>query len=342
MRMILYNPQCTMPLIDFGILIPIQYDKQERVFQALKEGPLAAFPESRWHRLPSCTGIGREDLLRVHTLSYVDRLFSPAVEKEAIRTFELVDSNGTYHRYDPSQAKRPLSDLLLRALAIVQGTYETCITALQEGFAYFLGGGMHHAVPDHGSGFCMVNDLVIALRKVQAQGKIRRAWIIDVDAHKGDGTAVITYGDPTIRTLSIHMAHGWPLDTPEYDAEGRYNPSYTPSDIDIGIEPGEEGLYVRKLEEGLHHLEHFGSPDLALVVDGSDPYEKDELESTRLLALSEEALLERDLLIYRFLEKRNIPSAWVMAGGYGKHSWKIYVNFLGKVLPTRLKGSDSP
>jgi len=308
--MILYNPQCTIPLIDFGILIPIQYDKQERVYQALKEGPLAMWPESKWHRVPSCTGIGREDLLRAHTPSYVDRLFSPSIEKEALRTFELVDSSGAYHRYDPSQAKRPLSDLLTRALAIVEGTYETCLIALEEGFAYFLGGGMHHAVPDYGSGFCLVNDLVIALRKIQAQGKIQRAWIIDVDAHKGDGTAVITYKDPTIRTLSIHMAHGWPLDAPEYDVQGRYNPSHTPSDIDIGIDSGEEPLYIPKLKEGLQQMERFGLPDLALVVDGSDPYEKDELASTRPLALSEEALLERDLLIYQFLMERNIPSAW--------------------------------
>ncbi len=336
--MILYNPNCMMPLLDFGILIPIQYDKQERVYRALKEGSLATFPETRWHRIPSCTGIDREDLLRVHTPSYVDRLFSPNVKNETIRTFELVDSAGNYHRYDPTVAKRPLSDLFIRALAIVQGTYETCLTALDGGFAYFLGGGMHHAVPDYGSGFCLVNDLVISLRKLQAQGKIHRAWIIDVDAHKGDGTAVITYGDPTIRTLSIHMAHGWPLDTPEYDVQGRYNPSYTPSDIDIGIEAGEEPQYVTKLKEGLHTLERFGLPDIALVVDGSDPYEKDELESTRSLALSEETLLERDLLIYRFLKERNIPSAWVMAGGYGKDSWKIYVNFLEKVLPPRLIG----
>ncbi|GAB4368265.1 MAG: histone deacetylase [Spirochaetales bacterium] len=324
--------------MDFGILIPIRYDKQERVFQALKEGPLKSFPEPLWHRLPSCTGIDREDLLRVHTPSYVDRLFSPAVDKEVIRTFELVNAHGEYHRYDPSQAKRPLSDLLTRALAIVQGTYETCTTALETGFAYFLGGGMHHAVPDHGSGFCLVNDLAIALRKVQAEGKIRRAWVIDVDAHKGDGTAVITYGDPTIRTLSIHMAHGWPLDTPEYDIQGRYNPSHTPSDIDIGIDSGEEQTYVSRLEEGLHQLEGLGLPDLALVVDGSDPYEKDELESTRPLALTEAALLERDMLLYHFLSERGIPSAWVMAGGYGQNSWKIYANFLGTILPPRLQG----
>ncbi|MFQ3619640.1 MAG: histone deacetylase [Spirochaetales bacterium] len=334
--MILYNSSCTIPLLDFGILIPIQYDKQERVFQALKEGALSSFPVTQWHRIPSCTGITKEDLIRAHTPSYVDRLFSEAVEKEVIRTFELIDAQGNYHRYDPQKAKRPLKEALTRALAIVQGTYETCQTALETGFAYFLGGGMHHAVPDHGAGFCLVNDLVISLRKLQAEQKIQKAWVIDVDAHKGDGTAVITYGDPTLRTLSIHMAQGWPLDTPMYDVQGRYNLSYTPSDIDIGIAEGEEEKYLNRLEQGLKKLENWGTPDLALVVDGSDPFEKDELPSTRPLALKEETLLERDLLIYRFLQERNVPSAWVMAGGYGKEAWKVYVNFLSVVMPPLL------
>ncbi len=334
--MILYNPNCTMPLIDFGILIPSRYDKQERVYEGLKNGPLKEFPEHLWHRTPSCRGIEKEDLLRVHTKEYVNRLYSPLVGQEAILAFELIDSSGNYNRYDPTKARRPLSDLFIRALANTQGTYETCTTALETGFAYHLGGGSHHAMPDHGAGFCMINDLIVALRKVQAENRIQTAWIIDVDAHKGDGTAVLTKGDSSIRTLSIHMAQGWPLDTPEYGPDGSYNLSYTPSDIDIGIFPGEEDQYVSRLAEGLKGIEQFGYPDLALVVDGSDPFEGDELPSADLLKLSENDLFRRDLLIYHFLEERSIPSAWVMAGGYGKNSWKIYVNFLGAVLPERL------
>jgi acetoin utilization deacetylase AcuC-like enzyme len=335
--MILHNPHCSIPLTDFGILIPIRYDKQETVYRKLKEVALAGYPETLWAGTPACTGITREDLLRAHSPAYVERLYSAEVEKEAIKTFELIDSTGNYNRYDPSGAKRPLSDLLIRATAVTRGTYECGITALEKGFAFYLGGGMHHAMRDYGSGFCLINDIVIALRKLQAEGRIKTAWVIDLDAHKGDGTAAMTLGDDTIRTLSIHMARGWPLDAPEFDSAGNYNPSHTPSDIDIGIDSGEDRHYVPRLREGLRKLSEYPKPDLVLVVDGSDPYEKDELPSTAGLALSLGSLLERDLLVYDFIENIGIPGAWIMAGGYGAHSWEVYVNFLGIIMPRRLE-----
>ncbi len=325
-----------MPLLDFGILIPIRYDKQEMVYRGLADGVLRDVPEELWLRSPSCTGIGKEDLLRAHSPAYVERLFSAAVDEEAKRTFELVDEKGMFRRYDPSRATRPLSDLLVRALAITRGTLECCETALDTGFAYYLGGGMHHAMRDHGAGFCLVNDIVTALRRLQAGGRIRTAWIVDLDAHKGDGTAALTAGDDSLRTLSIHMADGWPLDSPVYDAAGVFNPSHTPGDIDIGIPRGGDADYLPSLAAGLEKLSGLlPRPDIALVVDGADPYEKDELPSTAGLALSKEALLERDMLVYDFLAGRGIPGAWVMAGGYGRHSWEIYVNFLEKIMPGR-------
>lgn len=326
-----------MALSDFGIGIPIRYDKPEMVYRALKEGALAGFPEEGWRRRPSCEGIGREDLVRVHSPSYVDRLFDPrTVDKEIIRTFELVDDRGNCNRWDPAKQKRPFADLVRRSLASCQGVYECGLAALETGFAYLLAGGAHHAMRDYGAGFCVTNDIVVPLRKLQAEARVRNIWVIDVDAHKGDGTAALTYGDETFRTLSIHMAKGWPLDAPEYDKAGRYNPSYTPSDIDIGIEKGGEAEYLPRLKDGLKNLLAFPKPDLVLVVDGSDPYEKDELPSTSLLSLPLDALLERDLLLYGFLKELGVPGAWIMAGGYGAHSWEVYVNFLGKILPERI------
>lgn len=187
---------------------------------------------------------------------------------------------------------------------------------------------MHHAQADYGNGFCPLNDMVIAVRKLQAEGHIRTAWIIDVDAHKGDGTAALTRGDDFIKTLSIHMAKGWPLDKAEYDSEGRLNPSFTPSDIDIPIDAGEEDQYAARLEAGLHSLAEGPLPDLALVVSGADPYEHDELPSTRSLRLTLDQMLARDRLVYTFLKERNIPRAYVMAGGYGERAWEPYSRFL--------------
>ncbi|MDR1932317.1 MAG: histone deacetylase [Spirochaetales bacterium] len=336
-----------MNMLDFGILIPIRYDKHEMVYRALKEGVLRDFEERRWLRRPKCFGlITREDLLRAHSPEYVGRLYSPEVDQEVILTYELVNPDGSYNRWDPARATRPLGDLFERALATVGQTWECGVTALEDhaagrglpGFAYSLGGGMHHAMRDTGEGFCLINDVVISLRRLQAEGRAAALWVVDMDAHKGDGTAALTRGDDSIRTLSIHMDRGWPLDAPEYDAKGAYNLSYTPSDIDIGIPEGEDASYVPRLREGILELERLcPKPDMALVVGGVDPYEKDELASTKPLRLTKQMLFERDMMVYNFLQERNIPAAWITAGGYGPHSWEIYANFLSTVMPERLR-----
>ena len=149
--------------------------------------------------------------------------------------------------------------------------------------------------------------------------------------------APLTRGDDTITTLSIHMAHGWPLDGEKFDKAGNLNPSFIDSDIDIPMARGEDHLYVARLQEGLKKLESFPQPDLAVVVSGSDPYEKDELPSAADLKLSLEQIKDRDLLVYRFLKERGIPAAFLMAGGYGENSWRVYVQFLEWALLDALK-----
>jgi acetoin utilization deacetylase AcuC-like enzyme len=135
------------------------------------------------------------------------------------------------------------------------------------------------------------------------------------------------------------MSKGWPLDGAPY-IEGKLNPSFIPSDIDIPIDTGEEDLYVLKLEEGLNKMEAFGKPQIAVVVLGVDPYEKDELASTRGMNLTLEQMNNRDLLIYNFLNKLNIPQAHLMAGGYGVNSWKVYSKFLEHVLLKKIQSSN--
>ena len=98
--------------------------------------------------------ITREDLLRVHSPEYVDLVLSDAPEPAVMETFELVDENGNYHRYDPERAQMPLRGLVGRALSHMAGSYLAARRAMEEGFAFFLGGGMHHAHRDRGRGFC--------------------------------------------------------------------------------------------------------------------------------------------------------------------------------------------
>jgi acetoin utilization deacetylase AcuC-like enzyme len=248
----------------------------------------------------------------------------------------LIDANGRYHRYNPANASQPLVELFDRILLKVAATVQCCRVALNRGFCFSFGGGHHHAQFEYGAGFCLLNDIVIALRKLQAEDSIRTAWVIDLDAHKGDGTAALTREDDSVTTLSIHMAHGWPLDGEPYDSDGNLNPSFTASDIDIAVEAGQDDMYVIRLQQGLLTLEKQPLPDLAIVVSGVDPYEKDELPSADALKLSLGQMKERDLLVYNYLKERHVPRAYLMAGGYGKKSWEVYTQFLEWVLLDRL------
>ncbi len=326
--MILYDPSIPASFFEFGIQIPVKDSRATKTFQALLDDPLLGPLQSQWHQDRIVETLSREDLLRVHSAEYVDRLFSEGLEKEIISTFELIDAEGKYYRYAPETATRPLTDLFERTLLRSAGTLQCARFALEHGFCFSFTGGAHHAQRDFGNGFCLINDVVIAPRKLQAEKKVDRVWIIDVDAHKGDGTAALTAGDDSIRTLSVHMASGWPLDCPKVLADGRPNPSFIPSDIDIPIESGEEPYYLERLQAGLDRLEEAPKADLAIVVSGADPYEKDELPSAMPLKLTLEQMFARNTMITNWLEERKIPAAYLMAGGYGDDVWRVFAQFL--------------
>ena len=334
--MILYDDSRKESLIEFGIEIPVLLSRVLNTFDFLKSHEILGPEIDRWHIGTIDEAISRDDLKRAHSGEYVDKLFSAGLEVEIIRTFELIDEDGNYHRYNPDNASLSLIQLFDRILAIVASTVQCSRIALDKGFCFTFSGGMHHAQYDYGDGFCVINDIVIAIRKLQAEGLVRTAWVIDIDAHKGDGTAALTRGDDTITTLSIHMANGWPLDGAEHDEQGNYNPSFTPSDIDIPMARGEDDLYIDRLREGLDQLGRRPRPDLAVVVSGADPYYKDELPSTSDMRLSLDQLKERDRLTYNFLKERHIPRAYLMAGGYGESCWEVYARFLEWALLDQL------
>lgn len=326
--MILYDPSHNIRFKDYGIQIPIHESKAKKAIEALLRKPgwkekVESFLIGDIEEM-----IGKQDLLRVHSPEFVEKLYSDQIEEIIISVYELIDEQGNYHRYIPEEAVKPFSHLLRRVLGSVSGTYLCCKIALEKGFCFYFGGGTHHAHRDYGSGFCVINDSVIALRRLQADRAISRAWVIDLDAHKGDGTAELVADDDSISALSIHMANGWPLDAPEFDENGTFNRAYAKSTIDIPIAKGEEPLYLEKLLAGLEQLARAGRPDIAIVLSGADPYVEDELPSSNLLGLTLEQLKERDIGVYSFLKEKNIPAAYVTAGGYGAKSWHIYFQFL--------------
>jgi acetoin utilization deacetylase AcuC-like enzyme len=334
--MIISDCNQTHSLQEFGIDIPISAETAEKTLNQLTEHPVLKHHLPSWHIKHIRSVIAPQDIQRAHAKDYVKRLFSSQLEEEIIKTYELVDSTGALYRYHPQEAQRPLSQLLQRTLLNVAGTYQCSLAALETGFCFYFGGGMHHAHYGHGSGFCLLNDVVIALRKLQADKRIHVAWVIDVDVHKGDGTAAITRGDATIVTLSCHMAKGWPLDNPCGSSSALSNPAFIPSDIDIPVETGDEPLYVEALSRGLQALGTYPLPEIAVILLGADPYEKDQLPSTSLLNLSLAQLDQRDHLIYHFLKERGIPQAYLMAGGYGTDAWEVYTQFLSWSLVDQL------
>lgn len=348
---VLYDSHDTLNLEDFGIFIPVSKDNAARTMENLLQMASSPHPPAWWiPDLPEPPS--REDLLRVHTPRLVDALLNEgeAHNKEVLSTFELINPDGSYHRYDPKKATRPLHELTGILLKRGGGSIGAGLQALETGSAFYLGGGFHHAMADFGAGFCLYHDVVVAIRKLQAEGRIKNAWIVDIDAHKGDGTAALTRKDPSIVTLSIHMARGWPIDISEAEASSRPDRSklsFEPSTLDIPVDSGEESEYCADLDAGLQSLwaargrsirdakgldQAVPHPDLVYVLAGADPFEEDELPSTQLLRLSREQMRERDQLVHGFFREKDIPIAYVSAGNYGESGWKIYTDFLAWAL----------
>jgi acetoin utilization deacetylase AcuC-like enzyme len=315
--MILYHPSFSTELSEYGINLPLRDDRSEKVFELLKEH----FPQLAEANPRSIPIISLEDIRGIHCSGFVDRLkVDKSFLEEALKTYECFDNK---KRYNEQLAAKPISGLRESILRQVSATSHALDLALENEFCFFLGGGMHHGHFDKGSGFCPLNDIVIALRLAQKSKKISKAFVIDTDAHFGDGTAQMTANDESIKTFSIHMEQGWPLDT----EEGRS----ISSTIDVGIGVGEENMYLDKLKNGLDQMnsEEF---DCAIVVAGADPHCDDELLSTQKLKLSSAQMLARDMQVYKWCKDKGIPQLWVMAGGYGKSAPRIYTQFILKLL----------
>jgi acetoin utilization deacetylase AcuC-like enzyme len=175
--------------------------------------------------------------------------------------------------------------------------------ALQDGAAVNVGGGFHHAYPDHGEGFCVLNDFAIGIRRLQKDKVIARAMTVDCDVHQGNGTAAIFSGDHTVFTLSIHQENNYPYPKP-------------PSTLDINLHDGvEDAEYLDELEKGLDLALREFQPDLIYYVAGADPYRDDQLGG---LKLSIEGLERRDRLVFEKARAKNVPVAVTLAGGYAR------------------------
>jgi acetoin utilization deacetylase AcuC-like enzyme len=181
------------------------------------------------------------------------------------------------------------------------GTLLTGKLALEQGIACNTAGGSHHARRSHGAGFCVFNDVAVAIRALQRDGAIEMAMVIDCDVHQGDGTAEIFAGDAGVFTLSVH-------------AEKNYPVRKVASDMDIGLPDGTgDAAYLETVRGAVGAaLERF-RPDIVFYNAGVDPHEDDWLGR---LALSNDGLEQRDMWIIDKVRSTGIPLAGVIGGGY--------------------------
>ncbi|MBM4036834.1 MAG: histone deacetylase [Planctomycetes bacterium] len=232
-----------------------------------------------------------DELLLVHTRAYLDRLE------------ELVDRPLAAMLEFEAPYPREVADAVRYATG---GSIVACERALASRTAALnLGGGFHHAFPDHGEGFCFINDVAVAVRVTQARGLAHRVAVIDCDLHQGNGTAAIFRGDPDVFTFSIHQEELYPMPKAE-------------SSLDVGLdEAAGDAAYLAAMERHVPAILDAHRPDLVLYLAGADPFEEDQLGN---LGLTRGGLRRRDELVLSACRERGLPIALVLAGGYARRT----------------------
>jgi acetoin utilization deacetylase AcuC-like enzyme len=239
-----------------------------------------------------------EDVLRVHTPDWVRKL-----------------KTGTLTASDVMKLEVPYSPELVEAVWLAAGgSILAGQSALRDGFGSNLSGGFHHAYPGHGEGFCAIHDVAVAIRKLLADGAIKKAMVVDTDVHHGNGTAAIFRNDSTVFTISIHQENNYPAHKPA-------------SSVDLNMDDRADddeylGALIPVVQKALDEFR----PEVVFYVGGADPYCEDQLGG---LSLTKEGLNERDRRVFEEARRRKIPVATTLAGGYARRvedTVRIHVN----------------
>ncbi|MGL4553220.1 MAG: histone deacetylase family protein [Gemmataceae bacterium] len=228
-----------------------------------------------------------EELLRVHTPEYLRKLLTGTLSDAEVRRIGFP--------YTPAMVER--------SRRTAGATAAAARAALDDGIAVNLAGGTHHAFPDAGEGFCIFNDVAVAARAMQAEGRIERAVVIDLDVHQGNGTAAIFRADDTVFTFSVHGEKNFPL-------------RREPSDLDIGLPDGADDLaYLKAVEEGTWEALYRAGADVAFYLAGADPHEGDRLGRMKV---TKAGLARRSEIVLELCSRDKLPVVVTMAGGYGR------------------------
>lgn len=227
------------------------------------------------------------DLRMVHDRAYLDAL-----------------REGTLTRAEERRLGLPWSPALVRRSRLAaNGTVLAAWNALEDGVAANLAGGTHHACPDHGEGFCVLNDVGVAIRTLQREEEIRRALIVDLDVHQGNGNALCFADDPTVFTYSIHGARNFPMRKP-------------PSDLDVPIADHMGDLdYLRSLGDSLPEAVRRARADIAFLLSGVDVVVGDRYGR---LAMTRDGLRRRERFAQTLLRDAGLPTVLLLSGGYAE------------------------
>jgi acetoin utilization deacetylase AcuC-like enzyme len=237
--------------------------------------------------LSASTPVSREDLERVHTTRYLDALWTGTLSEAEVRRLGFPWSQ----------------ELLLRSRASVGGTVGAARAALEEGVSGNLAGGTHHAFADHGEGYCVFNDIAVAIRVLQAEKRIERAVVVDLDVHQGNGTAAVFEGDDSVFTLSLHGEHNFPFRKQR-------------SSRDVGLPDGTgDSEYLDVLATHLPEVLEAAGADILFYQAGVDPLAEDSLGR---LSLTHAGMRERDRMVLEAAWHRGLPLVLTLGGGYGR------------------------
>jgi acetoin utilization deacetylase AcuC-like enzyme len=229
----------------------------------------------------------RADLALVHTEPYLDAVIEGTLAEEPVRRLGLPWS----------------PELRERSVRTVQGTVEAARDALRDGAGINLAGGTHHAFADRGEGFCVFNDVAVAIRVLQREGRARRVAVVDLDVHQGNGTARIFAGSPSVHTFSLHGEKNYPFHKEQ-------------SHLDVGLPDGcEDREYLAALAGHLPQLLDSVRPELVFYLAGADPYEGDRFGRLRLTL---DGLRARDRMVFLACRARGLPVVLTLAGGYAR------------------------
>jgi len=226
-----------------------------------------------------------DDILLVHERRYLDKLKSGTLTREEIFRIEL-----------------PYSKELVNAVLVCcGGTILASEIAIDDRLGIHIGGGFHHAFRDHGEGFCVLNDIAVAVKHLIKNRLIKKAMVIDCDLHHGNGTAAIFAGDKDVYTFSVHQENNYPFFKPR-------------SNLDIGLrDRANDNEYLKALYDNIPKIVSDFRPAFLMYVAGADPYKDDQIGG---LAVTKEGLKKRDEFIFRQAINYEIPMAVVLAGGY--------------------------